>query len=98
MSENALRLDLLLWFARLVKTRERAKAIAADGHARIGGRPVARAHAPVRIGDVLSMPLQGRVRIFRVEALPRRRGPAEEARALYRDLSPEALTQAAARD
>jgi ribosome-associated heat shock protein Hsp15 len=103
MTEGALRLDLFLWFARLTKTRDIAKAIAADGHVRIGGRPVARAHAPVRVGDVLSLPLHGRVRIFKVEALPRQRGPATEAQLLYRDLSPEsaapeALTRAAARD
>ncbi|MBV9839962.1 MAG: RNA-binding S4 domain-containing protein [Sphingomonadaceae bacterium] len=84
-----MRLDLFLWFARLAKTRELAKAIASEGHVRIDGRPVARAHAPVRIGDVLSLPLHGRVRIFRVEALPKRRGPADEARMLYSDLSPE---------
>ena len=85
---DALRLDLFLWFARLAKTRDLARGIAAEGHVRISGRPVARAHAPVRVGDVLSLPLQGRVRVLRIEALPRGRGPAEEARALYSDLLP----------
>jgi ribosome-associated heat shock protein Hsp15 len=98
LPETALRLDLFLWFARLVKSRDSAKAIAFDGHVRIGGRPVARAHAPVRVGDVLSLPLHGRVRVFRVESLPKRRGPSEEARALYSDLSPEPLTHGVAQD
>jgi ribosome-associated heat shock protein Hsp15 len=55
---------------------------------RIDGRVVDQAHAPVRVGNVLSFPLHGRVRIIRIEALPARRGPASEAHACYTDLSP----------
>jgi ribosome-associated heat shock protein Hsp15 len=83
-----LRLDKFLWFARLAKTRGFAQEVAEAGHMRISGRVVDRAHAPVRIGDVLSFPLHGRVRVIRVEALPLRRGPSAEARLCYSDLSP----------
>jgi len=83
-----LRLDKFLWFARLVKTRARAQEIAAEGHLRIDGRAVDRAHAEVRPGQVLAFPLNGRVRVLRVEALPGRRGPAPEAQGCYTDLSP----------
>ena len=90
MSEAAsLRLDKFLWFARLVKTRSFAQEVAEAGHMRIDGRTVDRAHAPVRVGNVLSFPLQGRVRVIRVAALPARRGPASEARMCYEDLSPQ---------
>ena len=82
------RLDKFLWFARLVKTRSRAQELAAEGHLRIDGRRVDRAHVEVRPGHVLAFPLQGRVRVLRVEALPARRGPAPEAHACYTDLSP----------
>ena len=82
------RLDRFLWYARLAKTRSAAQAIARDGHLRIDGRPVGRAHVPIRPGQVLSFPLHGRVRVLRVLALPTRRGPTAEARALYDDLSP----------
>ncbi|WP_157220056.1 RNA-binding S4 domain-containing protein [Flavisphingomonas formosensis] len=85
----SLRLDKFLWFSRLTKTRALAQAIAEGGHMRIDGRVVDRAHAPVRPGNVLSFPLHGRVRIIRIETLPIRRGPAEMARALYTDLSPQ---------
>lgn len=83
-----MRLDKYLWFVRLVKTRPLAQAIAANGHLRIDGRPVGRAAANVRIGNVLSFALNDRVRVIRVEALPVRRGPAPEAQACYTDLSP----------
>jgi ribosome-associated heat shock protein Hsp15 len=88
MAGETLRLDRFLWFVRLAKTRSFAQEIAEAGHMRISGRVVDRAHTPVRVGDVLSFPLHGRVRVVRVEALPARRGPAAEARLCYADLSP----------
>lgn len=88
MADDTLRLDKFLWFTRLAKTRSFAQEVAEAGHMRISGRTIDRAHAPVRIGDVLSFPLHGRVRVIRVEALPARRGPAAEARLCYADLSP----------
>lgn len=80
---DSLRLDKFLWFARIVKTRALAQALAEQGRIRIGGRVVDRAHAAVRIGDVLSFAHRGAVRVLKVEALPARRGPPAEARALY---------------
>ena len=82
------RLDRFLWYARLAKTRSAAQTIARDGHLRIDGRPVDRAHAPIRPGQVLSFPLHGRVRVLRILTLPKRRGPPADARALYEELSP----------
>ncbi|MBP8231150.1 RNA-binding S4 domain-containing protein [Rhizorhabdus sp.] len=83
-----MRLDKFLWFTRLTKTRALAQVLAEAGHMRIDGRVVDRAHATVRIGNVLTFALHDRVRIVRVEALPVRRGPAPEAAACYTDLSP----------
>lgn len=88
MTNAAIRLDLFLWFVRLAKTRGLAQAAAEAGHMRIDGRVVDRAHAAVRIGNVLSFPLHGRVRIVRVTALPARRGGVEDALLCYEDLSP----------
>jgi ribosome-associated heat shock protein Hsp15 len=84
----SLRLDKFLWFVRLTKTRGQAQEVAESRHLRISGRIVERAHAVVRVGDVLSFPLRGQVRVIRVEALPTRRGAAEIAQACYIDLSP----------
>jgi ribosome-associated heat shock protein Hsp15 len=80
------RLDKFLWFVRVVKTRSNAQDIAEGGHLRIDGRPTTRAHAEVRVGQVLSFPLHDKVCVLRVEALPTRRGPASEAQACYTDL------------
>lgn len=85
----ALRLDRFLWFARIVKTRAFAQAMATSGHLRIDGRAVDRAAAPVRVGNVLTFATHGhRVWVLRVESIPLRRGPAAEARACYTDLAP----------
>jgi ribosome-associated heat shock protein Hsp15 len=84
------RIDKFLFFVRVVKTRGLAQRLIADGRMRLDGRVVDRAHADVRAGSVLTFPLNDRVRILRVEALPDRRGPAPEARACYSDLSPVA--------
>lgn len=84
-----MRLDKFLWFARVVKTRSAAQALAEQGRLRLNGRVVDRSHAPVQVGDVLSFAVHGRVRVLKVEALPARRGPPAEARALYSEV-PEA--------
>ena len=46
-------------------------------------QPTDKAHARLRVGDVLTLPLRGQVRVVRVVALAERRGPATEARLLY---------------
>jgi ribosome-associated heat shock protein Hsp15 len=78
-----LRLDKFLWFARIVKTRAAAQALAEEGRLRLNGRVVDKSHASVAVGDVMSFAVHGRVRVLRIETLPARRGPAAEARALY---------------
>jgi ribosome-associated heat shock protein Hsp15 len=89
---EALRLDKFLWFARIVKTRGQAQLLAEEGRIRLGGRVVDRAHAPVRVGDVLSFAQRGSVRVLKVEALPARRGPPAEARSLYSEVPEGPLT------
>ncbi|TPG14236.1 RNA-binding S4 domain-containing protein [Sphingomonas koreensis] len=81
-----MRLDRFLWFARLAKSRSSAQQLAETGMLRLTGRRIERAHAPVRIGDVLTFAQGSRVRTIRIEALPQRRGPASEAQTLYTDL------------
>jgi ribosome-associated heat shock protein Hsp15 len=89
---EALRLDKFLWFARIVKTRALAQTLAEQGRLRISGRVADRAHTAVRVGDVLSFAVRGEVRVLRVLALPVRRGPPSEARALYTELPEGPLT------
>ena len=83
MESEGLRIDKFLWFARLARTRGLAQKIAEKGHIRCAGRRIDRAHAIVRIGDVLSVPLPGGVRVLRVESLPERRVPAKLVEEVY---------------
>ena len=92
---ETMRVDRFLWFARLAKTRSAAQAIAEKGTLRIDGRRIERSAAPVRIGCVLAFPLYGKVRVLRIAALPRRRGPPVEALACYEDLITENVSQEA---
>ena len=81
------RLDLWLWCARLAKTRAECARQVAAGAVRLNRQPTDKAHARLRVGDVLTIGLHGRVRVWRVLALAERRGPPAEARTLYEDLS-----------
>jgi ribosome-associated heat shock protein Hsp15 len=85
----SLRLDKFLWFARIVKTRALAQTMAEGGRLRLNGRVIDKAHAIIRVGDVLGFARHGEVRVLRIEALPVRRGPPAEARMLYTELREE---------
>lgn len=78
-----MRIDKLLWFLRLAKTRGLAQEWAAAGHIRRNGHRVDRAAQPIAVGDVLTLPLGPQVVAIRIVALPLRRGPALEAQACY---------------
>lgn len=82
------RLDKWLWHARFFKSRTLATAQCSAGKIRVDGTAVSKAHATVKPGQVLTF-VQGRhVRVVKVLALAKRRGPASEAQTLYEDLSP----------
>ena len=81
------RADLWLWYARVAKTRAECARQIAMGRVRINSHRTDKAHARLRPGDVLTLTIGKRLRVWRVVALPVRRGPATEARALFEDLS-----------
>ncbi len=81
------RLDAWLWSARFLKARSDCARLIQDGLVRINRQPTEKAHARLRPGDVLTLPLpQAGVKVIRVLALARRRGPAAEARTLYEEI------------
>ncbi len=86
-AETTLRLDKWLWHARFFKSRSQAAAFCTEGRLRLNRRHIDRASAAVRVGDVLTFPLGNAIRVIRVLALGKRRGPPAEARTLYADLS-----------
>jgi ribosome-associated heat shock protein Hsp15 len=80
------RLDKLLWFLRLARTRTRAQTWIGEGHIRRNGARVERQGQAIAVGDVLTLPLPHAVLVIEVTALPNRRGPAAEAESCYRVL------------
>ena len=88
MTEEALRADKWLWYARFFKTRSLASKICNAGRLRVSGELVSKAHHRIKPGDVLTFSQGRHVRVIRVRALATRRGPAPEAQALYEDLEP----------
>ncbi|MEM1363054.1 MAG: RNA-binding S4 domain-containing protein [Pseudomonadota bacterium] len=83
-----LRADKWLWHARFFKTRGLATDLITGGKLRLNGQHMRKASQGLKPGDVLTFP-QGRViRVIRVLALSKRRGPATEAQTLYEDISP----------
>lgn len=81
------RLDKWLWHARFVRTRTSAAALVAAGRVRVNGRRVTTPSQPVRVGDVMTVALDSRVRVIRVAAFADRRGDGLSARMLYRELT-----------
>ena len=80
------RLDKWLWCARFMRARTDCAALVGQGSIRINRQPTDEAHARLRLGDVLTVPVRGQVRVVRVLALAARRGPAAEAAGLYEEV------------
>lgn len=81
-----MRIDRLLWFLRLARTRGAAQTLVGAGHVRLNGKRVERLAQGVVPGDVLVLPLANGVRVIELLSLPNRRGPPMEARECYRVL------------
>ncbi|RWM88494.1 MAG: RNA-binding S4 domain-containing protein [Mesorhizobium sp.] len=82
------RIDKWLFFSRAVKSRSLAAKLVVAGRVRINRDKAAQASDLVRAGDVLTITLERRIFVWRVLGTGSRRGPAEEARLLYQDISP----------
>ncbi|RWB32366.1 MULTISPECIES: RNA-binding S4 domain-containing protein [unclassified Mesorhizobium] len=82
------RIDKWLFFSRAVKSRSLAAKLVVAGRVRINRDKAAQASDLVRAGDVLTITLERRIFVWKVLGTGSRRGPAEEARLLYEDMSP----------
>jgi ribosome-associated heat shock protein Hsp15 len=83
---NRQRIDRWLWHARVVRTREAAAALAGAGYVRVNGTRVDAPGRMVRSGDVVTVALDGGVRVLKVTGFVERRGAAGTAAALYEAL------------
>jgi ribosome-associated heat shock protein Hsp15 len=96
MAEGRQRIDKWLFFARVVKSRSLAAKLAVAGRVRINRDKASQAADLVKPGDVLTITLDRRILIYKVLFTGTRRGPADEARTLYEDLSPPPAPKEAA--
>jgi ribosome-associated heat shock protein Hsp15 len=82
------RIDRWLFFTRMVKSRTLAARLVETGKVRINSEKIVQPAHPVKPGDGVTLALERRVLVLKVVAPGTRRGPAEEARTLYEDLTP----------
>jgi ribosome-associated heat shock protein Hsp15 len=87
MPEADIRLDKFLWCARIVKTRGLARQMVEQGVVRLNRARIVKPGHDIHIGDILTFVWSERLHVWRVRALPKRRGSALEARLLYEDVS-----------
>ena len=87
------RIDKWLWHVRLYKTRSLAAEAVNGGKVKLDGERVKAAHV-VRIGQKVSITLDGRTLDVEVLELPPRRGPAALAQACYAE-TPESAERTA---
>jgi ribosome-associated heat shock protein Hsp15 len=83
MAETALRIDKLLFFLRIAKSRTLAQGWAESGHIRVNGRRIEKASAMITAGDVITLPKGEAVLSIRLLSVPMRRGPNVEAQICY---------------
>ncbi|GAA4122375.1 RNA-binding S4 domain-containing protein [Aminobacter aganoensis] len=86
--EGRQRIDKWLFFSRAVKSRSLAAKLVQGGGVRNNGQKLGQASDIVKSGDVLTITLDRRILVYKILLPGERRGPAEEARKLYEDLSP----------
>ncbi|MBY0613308.1 MAG: RNA-binding S4 domain-containing protein [Beijerinckiaceae bacterium] len=81
------RLDKWLFFARILKSREKAATLIKDGYVRVNGTRAQQPAKLIKAGDVLTISLERQVLVLKVVLPGERRGPATEAQTLYENQS-----------
>jgi ribosome-associated heat shock protein Hsp15 len=79
------RLDQWLWFARFAKSRSLAARLCAAGAINVNGVAITKPNHAIRAGDIVTVPQGPWQRTVEVVALGTRRGPAVEAKSLFRE-------------
>lgn len=92
MNIDSIRLDKWLWIARFAKTRSKAAELCIRVKVnRIPGKP----SKEVRIGDILTITIDGEYRTFGILGIAPRPIPPREARELYRETTPPKIPKEA---
>ncbi|WFR95088.1 RNA-binding S4 domain-containing protein [Rhizobium tumorigenes] len=82
------RIDKWLFFARMIKSRSLAQTYVLKGNVRINGERIVQPSHGVRPGDKIELSLERRDIVLVVRLPGERRGPFEEAKLLYEDVTP----------
>jgi len=88
---GTIRIDRLLVYLRLVRTRSAALALIEAHGLRRNRKPVLRGSEQARTGDVLAFAWGNRVRVIELTALPDRRGSPAHASSHYREVDAVSL-------
>ncbi len=96
-SSGSLRVDKWLWCARFFKTRGIAQEAVEGGHVQLNGDRT-RASRQVKVGDQLQITRERERFLVEVLSIPLRRGPAAEARRLYRESAESEAARAHVRE
>ena len=80
------RLDKWLWHARMVRTRADAAGLVTGGRVRVNSRRIDAPGHALKRGDVVTVALDGRICVWRIDDFAERRGDSGLARTLYTDI------------
>ena len=83
-NEGKVRIDKWLWAARFFKTRNSAANAVHGGKVHVNGQRVKPSRS-IQIGDKLEITRGQYQAVVEIEALSENRGPAKEARKLYKE-------------
>ncbi len=86
-TSTQLRLDKWLFFARILKSREKAAQLIKDGAVRVNSVRFETPSKLIKTGDVLTIALERQIMVIKIMQLGTRRGPASEAAMLYERLA-----------
>lgn len=96
-AESRHRLDKWLWCTRFFKTRAQATQAVTGGKVHLNGERAKPAHS-LRVGDRVSLRIQGATAEIDILGLPARRGPATEAQTHYAETPESAERRAKLRE
>ncbi len=88
---GSIRIDRLLVYLRLARTRSAAQALIEAHALRRNRKHVLRGSEQARIGDVLTIARGDRVQVIELLTLPDRRGPPQLAQSHYREVDGDCL-------
>ena len=87
------RIDKWLWHGRFTKTRSLAQKLVKNGKVRIDREKITNTSQAVKPGNVLTISISDKIRIIQITGIGTRRGPYNEAKELYEDITPISETR-----